>query len=107
MPEKDFFPELQEDSPVPLAKPFLDTCSKDHFFIKPTDPQSCKDSAFSLTTSFNDGALACNCNLRGSYDNDCQEFGGQCSCRPNVIGRTCSRCKTGYYGFPNCRRKYM
>ncbi|XP_068678125.1 laminin subunit alpha-like [Montipora foliosa] len=104
VPENAFSTELQEDSPVPLAKAFLDSCSKDSFFIKPTDRKLCKESAFSLTTSFNDGAFACGCNLRGSYHNDCQEFGGQCSCRPNVIGRTCSRCKTGYYGFPNCRQ---
>ncbi|CAJ0962143.1 unnamed protein product, partial [Ranitomeya imitator] len=32
----------------------------------------------------------------------CNPFGGQCTCRPNIIGRTCSRCATGYYGFPHC-----
>ncbi|CAG2159955.1 unnamed protein product [Oppiella nova] len=33
----------------------------------------------------------------------CKGFGGQCNCKPNVIGRTCSRCKTGFYGFPHCK----
>ena len=107
VPEGAFSDELQEDAPVPLTHEFLDSCSKDHFAIKSSDPQFCKDSVFSLTASFNNGSFACDCNPKGSYDSDCQEFGGQCSCRPNVIGRTCSRCKTGYYGFPNCRSKWI
>lgn len=36
----------------------------------------------------------------------CEPFGGQCPCRGHVIGRDCSRCATGYWGFPNCRREY-
>lgn len=36
----------------------------------------------------------------------CEPFGGQCPCRAHVIGRDCSRCATGYWGFPNCRREY-
>lgn len=106
IPEDSFTEELQQDAPVPLTQEFLDTCSKDNFFIKSSDPQFCKDSVFSLTTSFNNGSFPCGCHPRGAYNNDCNKFGGQCLCRPNVIGRTCSRCKTGYYGFPNCRSKF-
>ena len=56
---------------------------------------------------FNNGALACDCDTQGSTSKYCQEFGGQCPCKPNVIGRQCTRCKVGYYGFPNCRRMYF
>lgn len=34
---------------------------------------------------------------------ECDVFGGQCPCKPNVIGRKCEICKTGFYGFPDCQ----
>lgn len=106
VPQNVFTGDLQEDAPVPLSQDFLDSCSKDDFFIKTSDPKFCKDSVFSLTTSFNNGSLPCDCNPKGSVDNNCETFGGQCRCRQNVIGRTCNRCKTGYYGFPECKSKW-
>ena len=48
--------------------------------------------------------MPCHCNIDGSYDHKCESFGGQCKCKPNVIGRECSMCKTGYFGFPNCQK---
>ena len=35
---------------------------------------------------------------------DCEKFGGQCRCKPNVIGRQCTRCKPGFFGFPDCKQ---
>ena len=35
---------------------------------------------------------------------ECSKFGGACACKPHVIGRQCSRCQSGYYGFPACQR---
>lgn len=58
---------------------------------------------FSITSEYNSGALSCFCDFMGSTELECNTFGGQCPCKENVIGRTCSACKTGYYGFPNCR----
>lgn len=52
---------------------------------------------------YNSGALACQCDFYGSESFECEKFGGQCPCRPNIIGKRCNRCKTGYYGFPECR----
>lgn len=42
----------------------------------------------------------------GATGPTCEPFGGQCPCRAHVIGRDCSRCATGYWGFPSCRREY-
>ena len=44
----------------------------------------------------------CGCDSTGSTSNICQAVGGQCTCKPNVVGRTCNRCAPGTFGFgPN------
>lgn len=63
----------------------------------------CRDAMFSITSEYNSGALSCFCDFMGSTELECNTFGGQCPCKENVIGRTCTSCRTGYYGFPNCR----
>ena len=62
----------------------------------------CRDAVFSITAEYNDGALPCQCDVVGSLDFECMQFGGQCNCKPDIIGRRCERCRTGYYNFPNC-----
>lgn len=63
----------------------------------------CRDATFSLTTKYNHGTLPCHCDFEGSKSFECAQFGGQCPCQNNVIGRRCDTCKTGYFGFPNCQ----
>ena len=43
----------------------------------------------------------------GSYSHVCSPQGGQCECKPNVIGRRCDQCAPGNYGFSpeGCMRK--
>lgn len=65
----------------------------------------CLSSAVSLSAFFNNGAVPCACHQVGAESDACEAFGGQCRCRPNVIGRDCSMCATGFWGFPNCRRE--
>jgi laminin alpha 3/5 len=77
----------------------------DHFNIDHYKSTFCDESVISLTTKYNDGALECMCNEQGSINpNECEMFGGQCQCKNNIIGRSCSRCRTGYFGFPNCKK---
>ncbi|XP_078490956.1 netrin-G2 [Ciona intestinalis] len=38
----------------------------------------------------------CKCDRVGSYGKWCRSH-GQCNCRPNFVGRTCNKCKSGYY----------
>lgn len=71
-----------------------------------TSSQYCRDSARSLVAAYNDGALPCNCDASGSTGDACDPVGGQCPCREHVIGRQCTKCSTGYYGFPHCRREW-
>uniref|UniRef100_A0A8C5BTH4 Laminin, beta 2 (laminin S) n=1 Tax=Gadus morhua TaxID=8049 RepID=A0A8C5BTH4_GADMO len=42
---------------------------------------------------------ACNCDPQGAASSVCDVRGGQCRCRPNVIGRRCDQCAPGTYGF--------
>lgn len=65
----------------------------------------CKNSARSLVAFYHNGAVPCECHPAGTAGHRCSPEGGQCPCRPNVIGRQCTRCATGHYGFPHCKRK--
>ena len=56
-----------------------------------------------MTAEYNVGALPCACDIDGSTSFECEQFGGQCQCKPNIIGRQCEACKTGFYGFPDCK----
>jgi len=50
----------------------------------------------------------CECDLTGSYNPTCEPIGGQCECKPNVIGRRCDQCAPGSFGFgpAGCTCKY-
>ncbi|XP_048511148.1 laminin subunit beta-1-like [Athalia rosae] len=46
-----------------------------------------------------DGAYSCECNPTGSHSLLCQQYGGSCPCKANVVGRRCDQCAPGTYGF--------
>ncbi|XP_066526397.1 laminin subunit beta-2 [Hoplias malabaricus] len=74
-----------------------------HESAKSLPHQALNDVCVKLITSMsaiiNNGALACQCDLQGSVSSVCDVRGGQCRCRPNVIGRRCDKCAPGTYGF--------
>ena len=39
----------------------------------------------------------CDCDVGGSFNQNCSKADGQCKCRANVIGRKCDKAKPGYY----------
>ena len=59
-----------------------DQCLPEHYGLAFEDPQGCK---------------ACDCDIGGSYDNNCDILSGQCKCRPNVEGRRCDVVKDGFF----------
>ncbi|XP_039372294.1 laminin subunit beta-1 [Mauremys reevesii] len=62
----------------------------------------CKNIIFSISALLHETALSCQCNPQGSLSSVCDSNGGQCQCRPNVVGRRCDRCAPGTFGFgPN------
>ena len=63
----------------------------------------CMQSLVTLTSEFTKTSFECHCDKRGSTSLECDRIGGQCKCRPGVVGRNCSRCQTGEYNFPFCK----
>ncbi|XP_060809379.1 laminin subunit alpha [Amyelois transitella] len=94
---------LKEANMVDYTRQFIETCAANHYQISRNSSDFCRESMFSITSEYNSGALACLCDFMGSTELECDTFGGQCPCKPNVIGRSCRACRTGYYGFPNCK----
>ncbi|XP_067402634.1 laminin subunit alpha-3 isoform X1 [Emydura macquarii macquarii] len=104
VPADSYSPSLLQKSTVDKSFDFINQCGENSFYTDPVTSSSfCKDSVRSLVAFYNDGALPCNCHKAGATSPACNPLGGQCSCKPNVIGRRCSRCQTGYYGFPFCK----
>ncbi|GFQ80158.1 laminin subunit alpha, partial [Trichonephila clavata] len=103
IPSKEFHEKVLTPLPLDKAGKFLKECGKNSFLLDPEVAGFCREAAFALTSEYNNGALPCQCDTDGSLSFECEEFGGACECKPHVIGRTCSQCRTGYFGFPNCK----
>ncbi|KAF0046927.1 hypothetical protein F2P81_000560 [Scophthalmus maximus] len=104
VPDRSYTPDLLKERPLDNSADFIQQCRGEGFYIDlRTSSQFCRDSARSLVAAYNDGALPCNCDKSGSTGSTCDAVGGQCPCRQHIIGRQCTKCATGYYGFPYCR----
>ncbi|XP_050582063.1 laminin subunit beta-1 [Bombus affinis] len=62
-------------------------------------PEVCKKYQNSIGYYVYDGAHSCECNPTGSHSLLCENYGGTCPCKQNVVGRRCDRCAPGTYGF--------
>ncbi|XP_012991876.3 laminin subunit beta-2 [Esox lucius] len=61
--------------------------------------EMCTKLICSISAILHEGALQCQCDPQGSLSAECDRIGGQCHCKPNVIGRRCDQCAPGTYGF--------
>lgn len=103
IPTEQYSEELIIEEPYDQTKEFIKNCGQDHFNIPLNASDFCRKAVFSLTIDYNGEALSCGCDPTGSVTFECDPFGGQCQCRQNVIGRKCDACRTGFYGFPDCK----
>ncbi|XP_011135440.1 laminin subunit beta-1 isoform X2 [Harpegnathos saltator] len=62
-------------------------------------PEICRKYQNSIGYYVFEGAHSCECNPTGSRSLLCENYGGMCPCKPNVVGRRCDRCAPGTYGF--------
>ncbi|KAF4532826.1 hypothetical protein B566_EDAN002677 [Ephemera danica] len=67
--------------------------------VKGNIPDVCKKYHHSIGFYVHEGAFECQCDPTGSISLLCGSLGGQCQCKPNVVGRRCNRCAPGTYGF--------
>ncbi|KAK2509506.1 hypothetical protein MC885_005672 [Smutsia gigantea] len=96
--------QIHHRKSVDKSLEFITNCGGNSFYIDPqTASGFCKNSARSLVALYHEGALPCDCHPTGAIGRHCSPEGGQCLCRPGVIGRQCARCQMGYYGFPHCK----
>jgi laminin alpha 3/5 len=98
--------QLQATVPIKLTDDFISQCASHHFSVEQNKSPFCDQSMLSLSAKYNGGAQECACDSDGTINNnqnECAKFGGQCACKQNVIGRQCNRCKSGFYGFPDCK----
>uniref|UniRef100_A0A915BZ56 Laminin-like protein epi-1 n=1 Tax=Parascaris univalens TaxID=6257 RepID=A0A915BZ56_PARUN len=103
VPYHSFSDSLMSPQPIDLSSDFVSECKPGIFENNPANVSDyCRAKVFSLTSEFNMAALSCDCNSQGSTSFSCMEYGGQCLCRSNVIGRRCDRCAPGHYSFPEC-----
>lgn len=94
VPANQFNENLLHEEEFDQTKEFIKQCGHDHFNIPLNATEFCKSAVFSLTADYNSGALPCNCDYYGSLAFECEAFGGQCQCKPNIIGRNCEACRT-------------
>ncbi|KFO61539.1 Laminin subunit alpha-3, partial [Corvus brachyrhynchos] len=104
VPADTYSYKILDKKTVDKSFDFISQCGGNSFYLDPERSSAfCEDSVRSLVAFYNNGALPCDCHSAGATSPTCSPLGGQCVCRPNVIGRRCSRCQTGYYGFPFCK----
>uniref|UniRef100_F7ALI8 Usherin n=1 Tax=Xenopus tropicalis TaxID=8364 RepID=F7ALI8_XENTR len=58
----------------------------------------CMDGYYNLTKSQAEGCLPCRCSSSGTRIGDvtCDQYSGQCKCKPNFTGLQCDRCNLGF-----------
>ncbi|TRY60964.1 hypothetical protein TCAL_05712 [Tigriopus californicus] len=104
VPSENYKDNFLQPAKMDKSLEFAQDCGQNHFYVDPRAEGFCREAIISVGADFNGGALDCQCDSQGAIGYDCAKIGGQCNCKPNVIGRQCTRCKPGFFGFPDCKQ---
>ncbi|VDK28557.1 unnamed protein product [Gongylonema pulchrum] len=77
-------------------------CRSQHMSLTPQADLSevCSRYICPVSAMLFNRSLECDCDPTGSLSGICSVKGGQCDCKPNIVGRRlCDRCAVGTYGF--------
>nr|XP_047132108.1 usherin isoform X3 [Hydra vulgaris] len=87
----------QQDDSTPGIEAGQCNCKKYATGLQCTE---CEAGYFQLSATNLEGCTQCNCDTAGTVSGQitCHISSGQCVCKQNVIGVTCSKCQKGYYG---------
>ena len=77
-----------------------------HTLVIPVAKVTCL-KLFTATSKMTHIYVECTCDTDGSSSQACDSTSGKCSCKSElIVGDNCDKCKTGYFGFPDCKGKY-
>uniref|UniRef100_A0AAR2J5X9 Laminin, beta 2-like n=1 Tax=Pygocentrus nattereri TaxID=42514 RepID=A0AAR2J5X9_PYGNA len=103
MPKYEELPGFQGNDPLAQQRreEMVRYMCVESFMAAPMPPlaEMCIKLICSISSLMHDGALPCHCDPQGSLSAECDKVGGQCHCKPNVIGRNCNLCAPRTYGF--------
>ena len=94
IPSENFDEGFLSPERVDKSRDFALQCGQNHFYVSTEEEGYCKEAVLSVAAEFNGGALECDCDGQGTVEGEttnCAKMGGQCTCKPNVIGRQCTR----------------
>ncbi|XP_041418335.1 usherin [Xenopus laevis] len=80
------------DKNIPCEQ--IDGQCKCKLYVFARQCDQCMDGYYNLTKSHDQGCLPCKCNIAGTLNGavTCDQYSGQCKCKPNFTGLQCDRC---------------
>ncbi|GBP43432.1 Laminin subunit beta-1 [Eumeta japonica] len=109
LPSLDNLPIFGNDSSQYLRREEFEryNCGDSYYYDlhRANVPEVCRKFHASIGFYVLDGGITCHCDMTGSKSHQCENYGGQCPCKPNVVGRRCDRCAPGTFGisFDGCK----
>ncbi|KAK5978279.1 Laminin subunit beta-1, partial [Trichostrongylus colubriformis] len=93
------FVKANERSAISFKVDNLQVSQKYNIILRYDAGRTCERYICPVAAAVLNRTSSCDCDPTGSVSGICSVKGGQCECKPNVIGRRCDQCAVGTYGF--------